>query len=131
VNPRGVSAKVLLQKGVPLIVFPEGTRAKDYRKLGHFKPGAAALAAATEVPIIPVALVGAGRAHPRGGKWPKPGRLPVGVVYGEPMYARAGEVPSEFMARVKAQIVAMIDEHGPRILGTDFVSPNPEEGQRS
>src|SRR6187549_3760344 len=40
VNPRGVSAKVLLQKGVPLTVFPEGTRAKDYRKLGHFKPGA-------------------------------------------------------------------------------------------
>jgi 1-acyl-sn-glycerol-3-phosphate acyltransferase len=131
VNPRGVSAKVLLQKGVPLIVFPEGTRAKDYRKLGHFKPGAAALAAATDVPIVPVALVGAGRAHPRGGKWPKPGRLPVGVIYGEPMYARDGEVPGEFMARVKSTIIGMIDEHGPRILGSDFVSPNSDEGKRS
>ena len=131
VNPRGVSAKVLLQKGVPLIVFPEGTRAKDYRKLGHFKPGAAALASATEVPIVPVALVGAGRAHPRGGKWPKPGRLPVGVVYGEPMYSRDGEVPTAFMARVKAQIEAMIAEHGPRILGSDYRAPDAPEGKRS
>lgn len=128
IHARNVSAKVLLQKGVPLLVFPEGTRAKDYRKLGHFKPGAAALAASTGVPVVPVALVGAGRAHPRGSKWPKPGRLPVGVVYGEPMYARDGEVPAEFMARIKAEIERMLAEHGPRILGSD--SPTaPEEGQ--
>jgi 1-acyl-sn-glycerol-3-phosphate acyltransferase len=131
VNPRGVSAKVLLQKGVPLTVFPEGTRAKDYRKLGHFKPGAAALAAATQVPIVPVALIGAGRAHPRGGKWPKPGRLAVGVVYAEPMYARDGEVPNAFMARVKAQIESMIAEHGPRILGSDYRAPEAPEGKQS
>lgn len=128
-NPRSVSPKVLLQKGVPLLVFPEGTRAKDYRKPGHFKPGGAALAAATKVPIVPVALVGAGRAHPRGGKWPKLGRLPVGVIYGEPMYARDGEVAKEFMARVKAAIEAMIAEHGPRILGSDYLPAQPEEGQ--
>lgn len=129
VNPRSVSAKVLLQKGVPLLVFPEGTRAKDYRKLGHFKPGAAALAASTGVPIIPVALVGAGRAHPRGGKWPKPGRLKVGVVYGEPMLARDGEVASDFMARVKSEIERLLAEHSPRILGHDFTPENPEEGK--
>jgi len=131
VNPRSVSAKVLLQKGVPLLVFPEGTRAKDYRKLGHFKPGAAALSAATGFPCIPVALVGAGRAHPRGGKWPKPGRLKVGVVYGAPMYVREGEVPNEFMARIKAEIERMLAEYGPRILGSDQPEPSPEEGQRS
>jgi 1-acyl-sn-glycerol-3-phosphate acyltransferase len=131
VDPRGVSAKVLLQKGVPLLVFPEGTRAKDYRKLGHFKPGAAALSIATGVPCIPIALVGAGRAHPRGGKWPKAGRLPVGVVYGAPMLARPGEVPNEFMGRIKAEIERMIAEHGPRILGSDPTDPSPEEGQRS
>lgn len=130
VNPRSVSAKVLLQKGVPLLVFPEGTRAKDYRRLGHFKPGAAALAASTGVPIIPVALVGAGRAHPRGGKWPKPGRLKVGVVYGTPMTARDGEVPTEFMGRVKAEIERLLAEHSPRILGHDFTPTNPEEGKR-
>lgn len=129
VNPRSVSAKVLLQKGVPLLVFPEGTRAKDYRKRGHFKPGAAALAISTGVPIVPVALVGAGRAHPRGSKWPKPGRLAVGVVYGEPMFAREGEVPNDFMARIKAEIERLLAEHSPRILGSDS-SPAPEEGRK-
>lgn len=130
VDPRGVSAKVLLQKGVPLLVFPEGTRAKDYRKLGHFKPGAAALSAATGVPCIPIALVGAGRAHPRGGKWPKPGRLPVAVVYGAPMYAREGEVPAEFMARIKAEIERMLAEYGPRVLGDDNPYPYSPEGEK-
>ncbi len=129
VNPRGVSAKVLLQKGVPLLVFPEGTRAKDYRKRGHFKPGGAALAAATGVPCLPVALVGAGRAHPRGSKWPKPGRLRVGVVYGEPMYARKGEVPAEFMARIKTEIERMLAEYSPKILGADGTTTTDEEGK--
>ena len=117
-----------------MLVFPEGTRAKDYRRIGHFKPGAAALSMATGVPCIPVALVGAGRAHPRGGKWPKPGRLKVGVVYGAPMYARDGEVASAFMTRIKAEIERMLAEHGPRILGADYLPPqNPEktEGKRS
>lgn len=127
-NPLSVSPKALLQHGVPLLVFPEGTRAKDYRKRGHFKPGAAALAASTGVPVVPVALVGAGRAHPRGSNWPKLGRLRVGIVYGEPMYARDGEVPRGFMDRIKDQIEGMLAEHSPRILGSDR-TPSPEEGR--
>jgi hypothetical protein len=42
----------------------------------------------------------------------------VGVVFGAPMTAEDGENPTEFMARVKAQVVAMHDEHSRRILGT-------------
>jgi 1-acyl-sn-glycerol-3-phosphate acyltransferase len=136
VNPRSVSAKSLLQRGVPLLVFPEGTRAKDYRRLGAFKPGAAALAAATGVPCIPVALVGAGRAHPRGSSWPKAGRLPVGVVFGAPMFARENEPAAEFMARVKAEIERLLAEHSERILGRDALDEDgpagtPPEGERA
>lgn len=130
VNPRSVSAKVLLQHGVPLLVFPEGTRSKDYRRLGNFKPGAAALSAATGAPCIPVALVGAGRAHPRGSKWPKPGRLRVGVVYGEPMLARPGETAAEFMERIKSEIERLLAEHSPRILGPDQSGPASPEGKQ-
>lgn len=130
VNSRGVSAKQLVQHGVPLLVFPEGTRSKDYRKLGHFKPGAAALSAATGAPCIPVALVGAGRAHPRGSNWPKGGRLPVGVVFGEPMYPRQGETAAEFMHRIKSAIEALLLEHSPRILGPDGSGSTPPEGKR-
>ena len=44
--------------------------------------------------------------------------MPVAVVFGSPMTAAADENPTEFMARVRAQVIAMHDEHRPRILGT-------------
>jgi 1-acyl-sn-glycerol-3-phosphate acyltransferase len=113
-NPRNVNAKALLQHDVPVLVFPEGTRSKD-GKMGHFKPGGAALASATGVPILPVAIIGAHEAHPRGSKWPKSG-MPVAVVFGAPMRALDGENPTEFMARVRATIAAMLDEHSASIL---------------
>lgn len=115
-HPRRVVAKELLQRGVPLLVFPEGTRSKDLR-LNPFKPGAAGLASSVGVPVVPIALVGAGEAHPRGSSWPKPGRLPVGVIFGDPMTARPGESAAAFMERIKGVIEALIAEHGPRILG--------------
>ncbi|MFC5502533.1 lysophospholipid acyltransferase family protein [Lysinimonas soli] len=115
VNPRSVSAKELLKRGVPLLVFPEGTRSKD-GTFGNFKPGAAALAASVGVPCLPVALIGANTAHPRGSNWPKPGRLPVGVVFGAPMLAEDGESAADFMGRVRAEIARLRDEHSDRIL---------------
>ena len=68
--------------------------------------------------IARIALIGAGEAHPRGSSWPKPGRLPVGVIFGEPMTAREGEAATAFMARIKDAIEGLIAEHGPRILAS-------------
>ena len=113
---RSVSAKSLLQRGIPLLVFPEGTRSKD-GQLGPFKPGAAALASSVGVPCIPVALIGAHIAHPRGTNWPKRGRLPVGVIIGEPMYAGKSENPVDFTERVKQEIIRLRDANSADILG--------------
>ena len=113
---RSISAKSLLERGIPLLVFPEGTRSKD-GNFGQFKPGAAALASSCSVPCIPVALVGVYIAHPRGTNWPKRGRLPVGVVIGEPMHALAGENPVDFTARIKAEITRLRDTNTADILG--------------
>lgn len=44
-----------LQNGENALIFPEGTRSKD-GKLGHFKTGAALIAAQTGVPVVPVAI---------------------------------------------------------------------------
>lgn len=44
-----------LQNGQNALIFPEGTRSKD-GKLGHFKTGAALIAAQTGVPVVPVAI---------------------------------------------------------------------------
>jgi 1-acyl-sn-glycerol-3-phosphate acyltransferase len=113
---RSISAKSLLGRGIPLLVFPEGTRSKD-GNFGQFKPGAAALASSCNVPCIPVALVGVYIAHPRGTNWPKRGRLPVGVVIGEPMHALPGENPVDFTARIKAEITRLRDINTADILG--------------
>jgi 1-acyl-sn-glycerol-3-phosphate acyltransferase len=113
---RSISAKSLLERGIPLLVFPEGTRSKD-GNFGQFKPGAAALASSCSVPCIPVALVGVYIAHPRGTNWPKRGRLPVGVVIGEPMHALPGENPVDFTARIKAEITRLRDTNTADILG--------------
>lgn len=122
-NPRRVSAKSLLNRGVPLLIFPEGTRSRD-GSLGAFKPGAAGLASSARLPVLPVAIIGAHAAHPRGSKWPKPGRLPVGVVFGEPLTALHGESVGEFTERIRAAIVGLSEEHSDRILGANAASPD-------
>jgi 1-acyl-sn-glycerol-3-phosphate acyltransferase len=120
-NAKVVSAKGLLRRGIPLLVFPEGTRSKD-GTLGGFKPGAAALATSCKVPVVPVGLIGVNIAHPRGTNWPKRGRLPVGVVFGKPMLAREGENPVEFTERVKREIIRLREEFTPSILGPAITS---------
>ncbi|MCS5713417.1 1-acyl-sn-glycerol-3-phosphate acyltransferase [Herbiconiux sp. CPCC 205716] len=99
---QGVSKK-LLSRGVPLLVFPEGTRSKT-GEMAEFKAGAAALSLSCDVPLVPVALVGANAAMPRGRNWPIPGRPPVTVVYGEPMIGLPGETPDEFSKRIRAEV---------------------------
>jgi len=100
---RGGSSKALLERGVPLLIFPEGGRSKT-GVMGKFKPGAAALAMNTKVPCLPIALVGASTAMPRGVNWPKPGRLPVTVVFGAPMLPDAGETAENFSNRLAAEV---------------------------
>jgi 1-acyl-sn-glycerol-3-phosphate acyltransferase len=113
---RSISAKSLLQRGIPLLVFPEGTRSAD-GEFGQFKPGAAALATGCDVPCIPVALIGVHLAHPRGTNWPKRGKLPVGVVIGEPMHALKGENPVDFTERIRQEILRLRDLNTADILG--------------
>ena len=100
---RGGSSKALLERGVPLLIFPEGGRSKT-GVMGKFKPGAAALSMATKVPCLPIALVGASAAMPRGVNWPKPGRPPVTVVFGAPMLADEGETAENFSSRLAAEV---------------------------
>jgi 1-acyl-sn-glycerol-3-phosphate acyltransferase len=55
-----------LAQGSPVLIFPEGTRARDGR-LQAFKDGAFRLAKEANVPLIPVALAGTHEALPKHG----------------------------------------------------------------
>jgi 1-acyl-sn-glycerol-3-phosphate acyltransferase len=116
----------LLRSGVPILVFPEGGRQKT-GTMGPFKPGAAALASSVGIPIIPAALVGGYEAMPKGRSWPKPGRPPVGVVFGDPMMAQEGESVVDYMERVRAQVVDLYESTYEEILGP---SSGPREEKR-
>lgn len=57
-----------LEHGLPVMMFPEGTRSPDGQLL-PFKDGAFALAIAAGVPVLPVALAGTRNCRPKGSKW--------------------------------------------------------------
>lgn len=94
----GMTAR-LLAAGVPILIFPEGTRSRDGR-MGMFKTGAAALSMKMNVPVVPVALIGGHEAMPVGSVWPKMNRPRVKLVIGHPMVALEGETPEEFNSRL-------------------------------
>lgn len=97
------TAKRLLQRGVPLLIFPEGGRSAT-GQIGAFKPGAAALAITCDVPCLPVAIVGTYEAMPRGRNWPVRGRPPVVVSVGAPLRAEPGETAAAFTERLAAEV---------------------------
>lgn len=57
-----------LAAGVPVMLFPEGTRSKDGNLL-PFKDGAFQLAIEMQVPILPLALAGTRDCRPKGSLW--------------------------------------------------------------
>lgn len=73
-----------LKQGEKVLMFPEGTRTLD-GTIGAVKPGFIPIARRAEVPIIPVAIVGAYECLPRGSKLPT--RKPIAVIVGTPLLA--------------------------------------------
>lgn len=99
-------SKALLERGVPLLIFPEGGRSAK-GELGAFKAGAAALAMSSEVPCLPVAIVGTNVAMPRGQSWPSNGRQRVGIVFGAPMRHLEGESAEDFSLRLAQEVAKL------------------------
>lgn len=110
---RGMSGD-LLEAGVPLLIFPEGTRSKTLA-MKRFKPGVARLAIARKVPVLPIALVGAGAAMPKDAGWPVRGRPSVHVVLGTPLLPRPEENAHAFSDRLHQVIHDMHEETAAKV----------------
>lgn len=102
-------AKELIRDGWNIIVFPEGTRSKD-GWLQRFRHGTARLALDMSMPVVPIAIVGAYAAMPKGRSWPKPGRPPIRVRYGRPLFPQEGETHQQLSLRMQQAIGELFDE---------------------
>jgi 1-acyl-sn-glycerol-3-phosphate acyltransferase len=81
----------LLDQGWNLLLYPEGTRSRDGGP-GRVRRGAAVLAAAHNLSIVPIRVTGTNAAMPPGRLWPKrirgkvvSHRHPIEVSFGEPI----------------------------------------------
>ena len=77
----------VLEEGRALLVFPEGTRGPE-GVLRAAKPGAGMLAVLSGAAVVPVYIVGSGRAMPRGAALPRPGKIR--VRFGAPLHFKTG-----------------------------------------
>ena len=102
-------AKELIRDGWNIIVFPEGTRSTD-GWLQRFRHGTSRLALDMEMPVVPIAIVGAYAAMPKGRSWPRRGRPPIRVRYGRPIYPREGETHQQLSLRMQQGVAELFDE---------------------
>jgi len=102
-----ICRQLLEVDGNVLLLFPEGTRSTT-GELADFKPGVGLLLAGTEFPAVPCYLEGAGRAWPKGTRFPRPRavRLTVGAPrkysHLSPGKAAALEIASDLQNAVRA-----------------------------
>jgi len=104
----------VLERGDPLVLFPEGTR-RNGRIIEPLFDGAAFIAYKTGVPIIPVGIAGSEEIWPPGTKLPRPRKC--AVVVGDAIYpkdlngARASrEIMGEFTLELQASLQIVFDQ---------------------
>jgi 1-acyl-sn-glycerol-3-phosphate acyltransferase len=105
VSKNGSHLDKLLDQGWSVLLYPEGTRSRGGMP-GPLRRGAAVLAAAHHLTIVPIRVTGTAQAMPPGRWWPKrlrnkpvPKRHRIEVSFGEPINA-TGDA-TELMDRVR------------------------------
>ena len=108
------SAELALAEGRPLVVFPEGTRGQEGGPLLPFKSGVFRLAQSARVPVVPVAIRGAGHVLPKHAYRMTPGD--VEVVFGTAMPPSAFTEISvrEFAGKVRDAVTQLASATEPR-----------------
>ena len=93
-----------IRAGTSLIVFPEGTRSKD----GHvhpFKKGPFVVAMEAGVPVVPVAISGAGRINPKKHIAVYPGTIRIALA--DPVDPRACADRTALLVEVRRRVIEM------------------------
>jgi long-chain acyl-CoA synthetase len=100
-----------LDRGMHVMVFPEGTRSAA-GALAGFRPGIGLLVKQAQTAVLPVAIRGLGELKSRRGGWFRSGRIEVHV--GQPMTFGAEQTEAEITALLHAEVERLLDEAEPR-----------------
>ncbi|EGJ51119.1 lysophospholipid acyltransferase family protein [Desulfocurvibacter africanus] len=65
----------IANSGISIVIFPEGTRSRDFSQLQEFKAGGFILAIKTGLPVAPVVMSGSGEIMPKGHWFIRPGTV--------------------------------------------------------
>lgn len=103
------SAVAALRAGELVLVLPEQTISPSFDLL-PFKTGAARMAAAGGVPLVPAVSWGSHRFHTSGRRPRWSWRLPVSVRYGEPLHPTPDDDPEEVTAELRRRIASLLDD---------------------
>ena len=99
-----VSTMKSLKKGIPLVIFPEGTRNVSGKPFLPASPGVALLAEGAKAPVVPVYLKGTDKALPNRARMFRPRQ--VRIFYGKPLTFTGGN-RQEFADKVMAAIAEL------------------------
>ena len=103
------SALEALERGLCLVIFPEGARSVDGR-LRAAEPGIALLVQKSGAPVVPVALIGSERMLPVGAS--RLTRTRLKVVFGDPLTFSRQAPREEVLLGVMGGIAALLAAHG-------------------
>jgi 1-acyl-sn-glycerol-3-phosphate acyltransferase len=102
-------AVAALEAGELVLVLPEQTVSPSFELL-PFKRGAARMAKAAGVPLIPAVSWGSHRFHTVG-RWPRwSWRLPVTVRFGEPIVLGPDDDPDAAMVELRSRMAVLLDD---------------------
>jgi 1-acyl-sn-glycerol-3-phosphate acyltransferase len=100
-----------LADGVPVGLFAEGTRSRD-GTLRPFRPGPFKLAIDAGVPVVPVAITGAGEAMPPDGIRIHPSDMRVRILPSIPTTGLSAEDVDRLREEVRARIAEALEAEG-------------------
>ncbi|MFE9692856.1 lysophospholipid acyltransferase family protein [Micromonospora sp. NPDC005806] len=106
----------VLKAGDLVAVYPEGTRSPDGR-LYRGRTGAARLAVAAGVPIIPVGVTGTDKAQPIGTRVPRPGKAKISIRFGKPLDVTGRSDDRTSLREITDELMAEIQ----KLTGQEYV----------